>query len=241
MAGMKNTKATKTERRAHRKGRERRRTDQRSIKFLGGTMALDDLSRVTAAMGRFDPGAPWPEVAPLIVPVLKRLHHPYPPEASPIHITVPPGIPTGFGIDLGPAFTHVTASLADGWGVDNATLLGASLENLRRLVVDEPPIVQPMNRDGAEIVAISGQGWGSSLLLLPEALRPILGATPRLLLAPIRNTMLALPDDADLETVLTVWAILADGARDELDVAPMLWTGQTVAALGEHVPLGLPN
>lgn len=238
---MKNTKATKTERRARRKGRERRRDDKRSFQVLGGTMAPDDLDRVMSAMGRFDPGAPWPEVAPLIVPVLKRLHHPYPPEASPIHINVPPGIPTGFGIDLGPAFTHVTASLADGWGVDHATLLGTSLENLRRLIVDEPPVIQPMHRDGAEIVAISGQGWGSSLLLLPEALAPILGATPRLLLAPIRNTMLALPDDADLETVLTVWSVLADGARDELDVAPMRWTGQAVVALSDLVSQGLPN
>ncbi|MEX2183249.1 MAG: hypothetical protein WEC14_02280 [Chloroflexota bacterium] len=238
---MKNAKATKTERRARRKGRERRRDDQPSLRVLGGTMAPEDIGRVMAAMGRFDPGAAWPEVAPLIVPVLKRLHHPFPPEASPIHITVPPGISTGFGIDLGPAFTHVTAALADGWGVDHATLLGTSLENLRRLVVDEPPVVQLMHRDGAEIVAVSGQGWGSSLLLLPEALGPILGTRPRLLLAPIRNTMLALPDDADLETVLTLWAILADGARDELDVAPMRWTGQSVVALGDELSQGLPN
>jgi len=237
---MKHTKAAKDERRARRKARDRHRTGRMSFQALGGTMTPDDIGRVMSAVGRFDPGAAWPEVAPLIVPVLKRLHHPYPPEASPIHINVPPGISTGFGIDLGPAFTHVTPALAAGWGVEPATLLGTSLENLRRVIVDEPPFIQPMNRDGMEIIGISGPGWGSSLLLLPEALAPILGTTPRLLLAPIRNTMLALPDDADLETVLTVWAILADGARDELDVAPMRWTGQSVVALGD-VARGLPN
>lgn len=237
---MKHTKAAKVERRSRRKARDRRRDDPASFRVLGGSIAPADFGRVMAAMGRFDPKAAWPEVAPLVLPVLKRLHHPYPPEASPIHINVPPGIPTGFGIDLGPAFTHVTAALADGWGVDHATLLGASLQNLRHLIEDEPPVIQPMNRDGMEIIGISGAGWGSSLLLLPEALGPILGTTPRLLLAPIRNTMLALPDDADFEVVLGLWAILADGARDELDVAPMRWTGQSVVALGD-VSLGLPN
>ena len=74
--------------------------------------------RLTAGLIGFDPEAPWPVAAPLILPVLKRVWHPTPPDASPLHIHVPPGIPTGFGIDFGPAFSHVTRQLVQRWGVD---------------------------------------------------------------------------------------------------------------------------
>ena len=132
----------------------------------------------------------WETISPTILPVLKRLWHPYPPDAAPLHIRVPPGIPTGFGIDFGPAFSHVTTAMLERWAIDRATILGTALENLRRLIVTEPPQVQAFTLEETEIVGIQGQGWGSSLLLLPEALRPMLGTTPRVLLAPVRNTLL---------------------------------------------------
>ncbi len=108
------------------------------------------------------------------------------------------------------------------------------------MIVLEPPQVQAFSLAGTEIVGIQGQGWGSSLLLLPEALRPILGATPRILLAPVRNTLLALPEDVDIELAAMAWEALADGAHDELDVEPMRWTGTSVVAIGDPTE-GLPN
>lgn len=173
--------------------------------------------------------------------VLKRVRHPYPPEAAPIHIQVPPGIPTGFGIDFGPAFSHVSTPLMEQWGVDHATLLGTALENLRRLIVEEPPEIQRLRHDGVGIVGISGQGWGSSLLLLPDALRSILRDQPRVLLAPIRNTILALPEDVEWEIAVDLWDSLADGANDELEVEPLRWTGSSVVAMGDRRSQGLPN
>jgi hypothetical protein len=174
------------------------------------------------------------------VPVLKRVHHPYPAEMAPIHIRVPPGIWTGFGIDLGPAFSHVSQTLLDGWGVDHATLLGTALANLTDLVRREGPIVDTVPVEGVQVTAIQGQGWGSSLILLPELLRPILGPTPRVLLAPVRNTLLALPDDVEDGLAIDLWQAIAQGAHDELDVDPLRWTGSTVALLTDGA-LGLPN
>ncbi len=239
---MKTVKAAKGERRAHRKAKDQGRRDDRiSMQILGGTMDQELYDRVIAAARRFDPGAPWPEIAPMILPVLKRVRQPYPPEAAPIHIQVPPGIPLGFGIDFGPAFSHVSATLMEQWGVDPATLLGTALENLRRLIVDEPPQVQRFRHDGVDVVGISGQGWGSSLLLVPDALRPILGDEPRVLLAPIRNTIIALPDDVEWEIAIHMWDALAAGAGDELDVEPLRWTGSSVVAMGDRRSLGLLN
>jgi hypothetical protein len=94
--------------------------------------------------------------------------------------------------------------------------------------------------DGVEITAIQGQGWGSSLILTPELLAPILGPTPRLLMTPVRNTLIALPDDVDDDLAFDLWSAVANGAHDELDVDPLRWNGATVALIGAP-ERGLPN
>lgn len=235
---MKTTRAAKGERRAHRKAKERRRRDERiSIQDIGVDPAL--LDRIAAAAGSGDGGS-WEAVAPMILPILKRVHHPYPPGMEPLHIRIPPGIPTGFGIDFGPAFSHVSAAMVESWGIGHATLLATALGNLRRIVDSEPPQVQDFTVDGESLLAIQGQGWGSALLLLPDILRPILGDRARVLLAPVRNTVVALPEDVELGLAAAVWQSLADGAHDELEVDPMRWTGTTVVAIGDP-SRGLPN
>ena len=61
---------------------------------------------------RFRPMAgTWDDVGPSVLPLLKRVRHPFPPEAAPMHLHVPPGIWTGFGIDIGPAWAHVSPGL----------------------------------------------------------------------------------------------------------------------------------
>lgn len=243
MRPMKTLKARKTakdERRNRRKQKSRRRPDGLRLHPLGGTFEPGLAESILAAFDGFDPTAPWADVAPRIVPVLKRVHHPFPPEMAPIHIRVPPGIWTGFGIDLGPAFSHVSQALLDGWGIDHATLLGTALTNLTDLVRQERPIVDAVPVDGVEVMAIQGQGWGSSLILVPELLGPILGTTPRILLAPVRNTLLVLPEDVDDGLAVDLWQAIAHGAHDELDVEPLRWTGSTVASVGDATR-GLPN
>jgi hypothetical protein len=240
MKTLKARKVAKDEHRGRRKARSRRGPDGLRLHPLGGTFEVGLAERILAAFEGFDPTAPWSDVAPRIVPVLKRLHHPYPAEMAPIHIRVPPGIWTGFGIDLGPAFSHVSQTLLDGWEVDHATLLGTALSNLTDLVRRERPIVDTVPVEGIKVTAIQGQGWGSSLILVPEMLGPILGSTPRVLLAPVRNTLLALPDDVDEGLAIDLWQAIAHGAHDELDVDPLRWTGSTVALLTDGA-LGLPN
>lgn len=243
MAAMRSTKAKaeKSERRAHRKARRTGRpSDDLTLTPLGGTMEPGLAHQILSAFRGFDPLGPWSSIAPRILPVLKRRHHPFPPDAAPLHIHVPPGVWTGFGIDFGPAFSHVTQSLLDGWHIDHATLFGTALENLATLVEREPPVIDTFPVNGIEITAVQGQGWGSSLILAPELLARILGPEARLLLAPVRNTLLALPDDVDEDLAFDLWAAIADGAHDELEVDPLRWTGATVARIGDAA-LGLPN
>jgi hypothetical protein len=243
MVGMKSIKTAKTEQRARRLSkRKRRRAGGLTINPLGpGTFEPGLAEQILAAFRGFDPTAPWPVIAPRIVPALKRVRHPYPPDMAPLHINVPPGIWTGFGIDMGPAFSHVTQTLLDGWGIDHVTLLATALDNLAGLVRSEPPVVESLHIGGVEITAIQGQGWGSSLVLAPDLLRPLLDATPRVLLAPVRNTLLALPDDVAAELAFDLWETIAEGAHDELEVDPLRWTGSTVTLLADQSTVGLPN
>lgn len=247
MRGMKTTKgdrgsrSSKAGRRSHRKTKgPGRRDDDIFMHVLGGTMERELLDRVLAAAQRSDFDAPWPDIASLVLPILRRVRHPYPPEAAPMHVFVPPGVWTGFGIDFGPAFMHVTANQVERWGIDHATLLGTALENLRALAVAEPPRVEWIRPDGVDTIAIQGQGWGSALILVPEILRPILGEGPRLLLAPVRNTLVALPDDVDPEVAFRMWQAIAEGCHDELDLNLLRWTGTTVVAERDDAQ-GLPN
>jgi hypothetical protein len=238
---MKATKTTKQPRRGRRHSKRRRGDRGLRLTPLGpGTFEPGLKQAVLAAFRGFDPTGPWSDMAPRIVPVLKRRHHHVPPEAAPLHINVPPGVWTGFGIDLGPAFSHVSAALVDGWGVDHATLLATALDNLATLVRIEPPLVERLDLDGVEVMAVQGQGWGSSLVLAPDLLGRILGPGPRVLLAPVRNTLLALPDEVDADLMGDLWEAIAAGAHDELDVDPLRWTGSSVTLLGGRA-LGLPN
>ena len=239
--GGRHASPTKAERRARRKTKNPRRYDDGlSMRVLGGTMDRELFDRVLVAAQSLDLDAPWPDVASLVLPILRRVRHPYPPEAAPMHIFVPPGVWTGFGIDFGPAFTHVTAGQVEHWGIDHATLLGTALENLRAMTVVEPPRVERIHPEGVETIAIQGQGWGSALILVPEVLRPILGEMPRVLLAPVRNTLVALPEDVDPDLAFRMWDAIAEGCHDELDLNLLRWTGTTVVADGDEA-LGLPN
>jgi hypothetical protein len=243
MVGMKSTKAAKDQRRARRiSKRNRRRPGDLTLTTLGpGTLEPGLAEQILAAFRGFDPSGPWSAIAPRIVPVLKRRRHPHPPEAAPLHIHVPPGIWTGFGIDVGPAFSHVSQTLLDGWGIDHATLLATALDNLAGLVRSEPPVVESLHIGGVDVTAIQGQGWGSSLVLAPDLLRPLLDPTPRVLLAPVRNTLLALPDDVAAELAFELWDAITEGAHDELEVDPLRWTGSTVTLLADSSTVGLPN
>ena len=152
---------------------------------------------------------------------------------------MPPGVWTGFGIDVGPAWAHVSRDLLARWDVDDAHVLGRALDNLQARVSDEPPLVERAVFGGSVATVIQAQGWGSALILVPDALGEILGTEPRILLTPVRNALVALPDELDIDLALAVWGAFADGSPDELDVEPMHWTGSTVAMLDDD-PVGSP-
>ena len=131
-------KAMKAERRA-RRGKRWSRREEMDLARAGGTVGAELIRRTLEALGDLDPSDDWTVVGPSVLPLLKRVRHPFPPDAAPMHLHVPPGIWTGFGIDLGAAWAHVSTGLFSRWAIDEAMLLGTALENLRRRAIEEPP------------------------------------------------------------------------------------------------------
>lgn len=222
----------KARRRAARKHESELRRDRR-FRPLGGEMDPIVLRRTVDAFSSVDLGGSWEELSPRILPLLKRVAHPFPVEAAPVHLRVPPGVWAGFGIDVGPAWAHVSQALVDRWDVDGAALLGTALENLRRRAVDDPPRIETIGFEDAQVTVVQAQGWASALILAPDRLARFIGADPRLVITPVRNVLVALPEDVEVDLAVAVWEAFAEGCHDELDVDPLRWTGSQLLALAE--------
>lgn len=166
---------------------------------LGNGLVQATPEAVIRAMGGLPPDLEWPEMAPNVIPILPR-RRPLPPQAGePFRVTLPPGIPTGFGIDIGPAFLVVGESLLASWPIGPADLVATSLENLRsRMRPVRPRDLLRQAIDGVPVrVLQSGLGCASALVLVPDELRRILGGGPQLLIAPMRDILVSMPHDTD--------------------------------------------
>ena len=142
-------------------------------------------------------------MAPNLIPILPR-RRPMPFEAGePFRVTLPPGIPIGFGIDIGPAFLIVGESVLATWPVGPADVVAIGLDNLRRRLRSVRP--RDLHRDAFEGLPVrilqSGVGCASALVLVPDELERIFGREEQCLIAPMRDLLISMPLDADRELV----------------------------------------
>ena len=154
---------------------------------------------VLRAMGALPRDLEWDVMAPSVVPILPR-RRPMPPQAGdPFRVTLPPGIPTGFGIDIGPAFLVIGKALLGTWPIGPADLVATGLGNLRDRIggVRARDLVHQVV-DGVPVrVLQSGVGCASALVLVPDEMQRIFGADPQCLIAPMRDLLISMPADAD--------------------------------------------
>jgi hypothetical protein len=166
---------------------------------LGNGVVQATPDAVLRAMGGLPPDLDWPSMAPAVIPILPR-RRPMPPQAGePYRVTLPPGIPTGFGIDIGPAFLVVGESLLEGWPIGPAELVATGLGNLRERLRSVRPrdlVRQSLGGVPARVLQ-SGAGCASALVLVPDDLERIFGPDPQLLIAPMRDVLIGLPVETD--------------------------------------------
>lgn len=188
-----NEREKRRERRRRKAGKDHQVTD------LGNGIEMATPEAVMRAIGSLPPDMGWEEMAPSVVPVLPR-RRPYPPGAGePFRVTLPPGIPTGFGVDIGPAFLVVGESMLADWPVGPAEVVARALDNLgRRLRGVRSRDLFRQSIDGVPVRFLqSGVGCASALVLLPQELERVFGPEPQVLLAPMRDLLVSMPPDVD--------------------------------------------
>ena len=168
---------------------------------LNGHVVTADVETVLAALQRFDPDMSWKRAREQVLPMLPRVRPMPTPELDLVRAMLPPGILVSFGIDIGPAITFVSTTLIERWHVDPAGLARAALANLRRVAEGCGPddVLDDHIGDVPVSVVQTGRGIAASLLLVPDCLERVLGGRERLLLAPMRDILIALPADVDRE------------------------------------------
>jgi hypothetical protein len=188
-----NEKERRREKRRRKAGKDHETWD------VGNGLVQATPEAVMRAMGGLPPDLDWEVMAPNVIPILPR-RRPMPPMAGePFRVTLPPGIPTGFGIDIGPAFLVVGSSLLETWPIGPAELVTTGLDNLRvRMAGIGPRDIVRQSVDSIPLrVLQSGLGCASALLLAPDELARIFGPDPQCLIAPMRDLLVSMPPETD--------------------------------------------
>lgn len=188
----------------------------------GPDVRVAGLEEVLGSLGGLSADLPWADVAPLVVPLFERVRPFLPAPSERVTSVVPPGIPITLGIDLGPAFAHVTASMVETWPVSSADVTAQALANLHgRASAVEPARVVWDDIDGVPTGWLQTDlGIGSTLVLAPDELRRILGGERRLLVAPMRDLLVAVPPD---EVDLATWLYREVASQDPNHLHPRLF------------------
>lgn len=170
-------------------------------------MTRPDEATVLAAMNRLDLGRPWSKASADVRPMLPRIR-PYPFPVEPVRTMLPPGILVGFGIDFGPALAMIDPGQLERWGIGVDAVADRALDNVRKIAASCDPgrVVRQSVADVPVMALQTGEGIAASMLLVPETLPRFFGPGPLLLLAPMRDLLIALPASVDRD----VAAWLAD-------------------------------
>ncbi len=192
-----------------RKQDERRRRGELSTDYGNGVVG-PSRNQVRTAIESLPEDLGWDEMAESLRPVFVR-RRPLPPGVErPVSRVWPPGLEVALGVDIGPAFMYVGRGMLDSWGVGEDQAFERALTNLRASVAEEKYVeMEFASIDGVPFWWYQSHGGlASGLLLLQDELVTRYGPEPRLLIAPMRNLLLAAPFDAD--RTLVAWL------RDEI-------------------------
>ena len=159
--------------------------------------------QVRTAMEALPSELSWTDLADGLRPVFVR-RRPLPPGVErPLTVRRPPGVDVALGVDIGPAFMYVGNGMLESWSVTLDHAFERAMDNLRASLGGERYVeMEYESIDGVPFWWYqSTGGLASGLLLLEEELAARYGPEPRLLIAPMRNLLLAAPFDADRSLV----------------------------------------
>lgn len=177
----------------------RARHHRNIVSHEGSSILAPRPEEVRAALDALTPDLAWPDLRDRLRPVFVRAR-PLPPGMTmPVLKRLPPGLDVALGADIGPAFIYISAQLLESWPVSPDEAFEIALANLRGVIEAERYF--ELNYEPIDGVPVwwyqSHGGLASGLLLLQDVLVERYGDQPRVLMAPMRNLLLAAPHDAD--------------------------------------------
>lgn len=112
----------------------------------------------------------------------------------------------GFGIDIGPAIAHVSHDMVERWDIAPEDVREQAMTNLRRRAQHEALVPSIRQLVGGVPVYWyeSGDGWASALLLTPDELTRRVPLSNCLVVAPMRDLILSMPDHTEPEFAMVV-------------------------------------
>jgi hypothetical protein len=185
--------------------------------LLVTTASVDEVLQAIEAV---DLNASWEDVAPKLRLALPR-RRAMPPSSDDLPTReFPPGVQVGLGLDIGPAMLFVGTDQIAGWGVSADEAFDQALENVRARVASRRQFALMHEHIGGvpTIAFQSREGWASSLLLLPDQLKRVLGDDDGLILAPMRDLILQLPIDTEPGFALFLLEEFAEADMNALDL-----------------------
>lgn len=201
------------------KRRRPRHEPELSVSYGNGIVG-PSREQVRSAVDALAPDLSWNELSDGLRPVFIR-RRPLPPGVErPLTMRRPPGVDVALGVDIGPAFMYVGRGMVESWSVSFDEAFERAMENLRTSVAAERYVeMEYESLDGVPFWWYqSTGGLASGLLLLEEDLANRYGPEPRLLIAPMRNLLLAAPFDADRSLVSWLRDEIAQDDPNGLDL-----------------------
>ncbi len=184
------------------KPRRARPEPELSVSYGNGIVG-PSREQVRSAVDALSPDLTWDELSDGLRPVFIR-RRPLPPGVErPLTLRRPPGVDVALGVDIGPAFMYVGRGMVESWSVSFDEAFDRAMDNLRASVAAERYVeMEYETLDGVPFWWYqSTGGLASGLLLLEQELATRYGPEPRLLIAPMRNLLLAAPFDTDRSLV----------------------------------------
>ena len=210
---------TAAERRDHRRSKSASRRG-RKHRDDGPMVVSASLEEMLAAIRELDPDLRWADIEGSLLPIFRR-RRPMPSAAEPaVYLERPPGVEVGIGVDIGPAFLHVSAKLLEDWQVTADDALARAVENVRERANGRrlEPIAMGEVSGVPTAWFQSGESIGSALLLLPEEIAKRFGRDPQLIIAPMRDLLVSLPLRAGVDFAAWLHESIAEEDPNCLDL-----------------------
>jgi hypothetical protein len=185
----------------------------------------------------------WEWARPRLTPLFERANADGIVGDPALHTVTPLGVAVGYGIETGPTFLRVSASMAQRWEASLEQIEAAAFEHLALAVGAVGPrhLQHAVHRGHLARCLPEPGGWASSAILAgEEEVRRIFGGHDQVFTVPTRNMLMAFDANVPAHAVGTVTAMIEDNDPHPLmlDAFVMVdgllsWTG-LAATVGDE-------